>query len=169
MFPLREIPSLDEIRERGKKFGLLNPGAILAALRTLRVANDLMAVVEANFARLGTSAGRFSVLMLLHRTEGESLAPSELAQQAGVTRATITGLVDGLEREGLVQRQSHPDDRRRIKVALTGRGSAFLDDRLPQHARKITSLMRHLSEVEQMQLLGLLEKIEKGIDELDDV
>ena len=92
MFPLREIPSLDEIRERGKKFGLLNPGAILAALRTLRVANDLMAVVEANFARLGTSAGRFSVLMLLHRTEGESLAPSELAQHCAMRSKSRTAV-----------------------------------------------------------------------------
>ena len=60
----------------------------------------------------GLSEGRFIVLFLLDSVP-RGVAPNKLAEQAGVTPATMTGLIDGLERDNLVNRQADPDDRRR--------------------------------------------------------
>ena len=54
-----------------------------------------------------------SAAALLNRTPDEGQSPFDLARQSGVTRATMTGLVDGLERDGLVTRDRCPTDRRR--------------------------------------------------------
>ena len=66
-------------------------------MRTVEVADALAAAVESTLRhQFGLSVGRFSLLMILHRYSESELTPSDLAQRAGVTRATVTGLLDGL-------------------------------------------------------------------------
>ena len=77
------------------------------------------------------------------------LSPAELAAHTGVTRATITGLVDTLERDGLVTRTPDPEDRRMMAVMLTPRGEKLLQKVLPSHFQKLTSLLEPLSETER--------------------
>eukprot|EP01034_Spumella_vulgaris_P017990 gene17990-22966_t len=55
----------------------------------------------ARLAPHNLSEGKFVLLFLLHQM-AEGLSPHELADRAGVTRATVTGLLDGLERDGFV-------------------------------------------------------------------
>jgi DNA-binding MarR family transcriptional regulator len=87
--------------------------------------------------------------------------PAELADAAGVTRATMTGLIDTLERDGLVKREPDPDDRRMMSVLLTARGERFLDDFLPGHFKLISGLMAPLTESERKTLVRLLGKIQQ--------
>jgi DNA-binding MarR family transcriptional regulator len=91
---------------------------------------------------------------------------SDIAEAVGVSRATITGLVDGLERDRLVQRVDHPEDRRRITVALTERGAALLDDLLPGHFHTLGRLMDGLNAGERNKLCRLLERVRAGISML---
>ncbi|MBA2597944.1 MAG: MarR family transcriptional regulator [Chloroflexia bacterium] len=49
-------------------------------------------------------------------------SPGELARLWQVTPAVITGVIDRLERQGLVQRDPVPEDRRRLRLALTDAG-----------------------------------------------
>src|SRR5215207_10190676 len=51
-------------------------------------------------------------------------SPGELARLWQVTPAVITGVIDRLERRGLVRREPDPDDRRRLRLALTDTGLA---------------------------------------------
>ena len=55
-------------------------------------------VMERYFAGRGLSEGKFKILMLLFDAKDHSLSPTELAKQSNVTKATITGLLDGLVR-----------------------------------------------------------------------
>jgi DNA-binding MarR family transcriptional regulator len=55
----------------------------------------------------------------------DELPLKDLASACNCTRATITGLVDGLESKGLVSRKPNPDDRRSILAALTEEGRAL--------------------------------------------
>ncbi|RYG63014.1 MarR family transcriptional regulator, partial [bacterium] len=84
---------------------------------------------------------------------------SELAEKIGVTRATMTGLLDGLEKDGFVQRRQHPDDRRALTVHLTDAGQAFLEAMLPEHYRRVAQLMSGLDTDERRQLVQLLTKV----------
>jgi DNA-binding MarR family transcriptional regulator len=87
--------------------------------------------------------------------------PAELADAAGVTRATMTGLIDTLERDGYVRREPDPYDRRMMSVRLTAKGERFLGDFLPGHFKLISGLMAPLNESERKVLVRLLGKIQK--------
>jgi DNA-binding MarR family transcriptional regulator len=117
-------------------------------------------------ARYGLSQGRFAVLMLLIDGTGEGSTPSVLAERAGVTRATMTGLLDGLERDGLVVREPATQDRRNVFIHLTDKGRAFMEGILPDHFQRVSDLMRRLDDAEMTTLLNLLAKINRGIPDL---
>ncbi|KAA9150109.1 MarR family transcriptional regulator, partial [Delftia sp. BR1] len=68
--------------------------------QTLSLAARIDRDCAALLAPHGLSEGRFVLLFLLE-SASEGLAPNHLAEQAGITRATVTGLLDGLEREAL--------------------------------------------------------------------
>ena len=69
------------------------------------------------------SEGRFILLLLNAASDG--LAPNELAERAGVSRATVTGLLDGLEREAMIERHINEDDRRALCIRLTRKGKRW--------------------------------------------
>jgi DNA-binding MarR family transcriptional regulator len=95
-------------------------------------------------------------------TATQDIPPSEFAERANVTRATITGLLDGLEREGLVQRQPHPKDRRMLVVHLTHQGRELMQNILPEHFCRTKKLMETLTAAEKKNLVRLLQKLRAG-------
>lgn len=112
-------------------------------------------------ARLGEhdlSEGKFVLLFLLDG-EKDGLSPHELAEQAGVTRGTVTGLLDGLERSGFVRRGSNEIDRRKLTVRLTASGAALAKGLTGEHGRWIGALFSDLSATERETLRNLLAKV----------
>jgi len=172
---LKDLPRYDCLIEASKEFPDLDPSAVEAFLHLLLTGDDVFAVSERNLTENGISHGRFGVLMLLWRSnqprpvpaadDEECIAgprtPAELADAAGVTRATMTGLIDTLERDGLVKREPDPDDRRMMSVVLTAKGEKFLQHFLPGHFKLISSLMATLSESERKALVSLLVKVQQ--------
>ena len=163
MFYLRDIPKYDAIRARARRYPDIDPAAVESFLILLRVSSDALAAVETYLSRHGVSQGRFTVMAVLNRDPQAALCPSDLAEKCGVTRATMTGLLDALERDGLVERQMHSNDRRMTQVRLTRRGIDFLDSILPDYYRRQARLMGHLSEDEKRVLETFLAKINAGI------
>lgn len=158
-FLLRDLPRYECLELRAHRFPDLDAGAVETTLFLMRVASDVLDGFAAHLQSHGTSQGRFLVMMLLDRNAESPLLPSELAEKIGVTRATITGLLDGLERESLVERRAHARDRRALTVHLTAKGAAFLEAMLPDHYRRIAALMSELDDDERRQLRHLLAKI----------
>jgi DNA-binding MarR family transcriptional regulator len=170
---LKDLPRYECIIEGSKIFPDLDPTACEVFLHLLRTGDEVFAVVERNLTEHNISQGRFSVLMLLwnpaqRRNDASSRGgcdgrpprtPAELAEAAGVTRATMTGLVDTLERDGLVRREPDPEDRRMMSVRLTGKAEAFMQALLPDHFKIMAKLMAPLNEAERKTLVLLLNKI----------
>jgi DNA-binding MarR family transcriptional regulator len=172
---LNDLPRYDCLIEAAKEFPDLDPSAVEAFLHLLLTGDDVFAVSERNLTEHGISHGRFGVLMLLWRSNQPRLneatddadcvagprTPAELADAAGVTRATMTGLVDTLERDGLVKREPDPNDRRMMSVVLTTKGEKFLHNFLPGHFKLISRLMATLTEAERKALVSLLVKVQQ--------
>ncbi len=75
---------------------------------------------NAALAPYGIDGRELAVLAFL---SGQSLlSQQEVAHRLGVDRTTMVALIDGLEGKGLVERNPHPDDRRKNIVALTAAG-----------------------------------------------
>jgi DNA-binding MarR family transcriptional regulator len=85
-------------------------------------------MVAARFQRLleanGMSHSGWQVMLAIG--DGEGLTQREVAERCYVTPATVTGVVDTLERDGLVVRERGTEDRRVVRVRLTDEGRARL-------------------------------------------
>ena len=101
---------------------------------------------------------RFVVLMLLNRANA-AMSPAELASAADVTRATVTGLLDVLEADGLVVRSSRRDDKRMVDVRITKKGRELLERTLPDHYARIASFMVDLTRAEKKTIIDLMAKV----------
>lgn len=161
---LKDLPRYDCLLEASREFPQLDPSATEVFLHLLRAGDLAFRLIDARLAKHDISQGRFGVLMALWgnargRGGQQPLTPAELAERTDVTRATMTGLVDTLERDGLVTRTPHPDDRRMMSVGLTPRGEALLRAILPEHFRRLAWLMEPLSETERKTFVRLLTKV----------
>lgn len=85
-----------------------------------------------------------------------------------MTRATVTGLLDGLEEDGLVERSHRTDDRRSVSVTITKKGLGMIEKMLPDHYARIGTLMKKLTRQEKKQLTVLLGKVREGVAEADE-
>ena len=168
MFILRNIPTREAIEAFARHVPEVDPSAAESSLLLLRVASDLLDAFETHFARHGLSMGRFGILMYLFRAPKHCLSPADLANRAGVTRAPVTGLLDGLARQGLVEGRPHEAGRRKVNVLLTPKGLGLLKGLFPEHFGRIAGLMRHLSEAERKSLIRLLGKVLAGIPAVRD-
>jgi DNA-binding MarR family transcriptional regulator len=112
------------------------------------------------FAPLGITGAQFNVLILLHaQTEDGTMSQSDLGRLLTVHRSNVTGLVDRLEKLGLVQRLDDKSDRRVNRIALTeaGRETARKGEEL--YIGRIHAIMSVLEPQEWRALSSSLEKI----------
>jgi DNA-binding MarR family transcriptional regulator len=172
---LKDLPRYECLLEAAKEFPDLDPSAAEAFLHLLHTSDEVFAISDRSLAGHNISHGRFGVLMLLWRSVQPRAAkligadecvpgprtPAELADAAGVTRATMTGLIDTLERDGFVKREPDPDDRRMMSVLLTSRGERFMQEFLPGHFKAIAAIMNNLTETERKTLVSLLTKVQQ--------
>ena len=96
--------------------------------------------------------------MVLSTVEGAGhpLSPTAIAERLIVTTASVTSLLDTLEKRGLVVRRPHPDDRRRVLVAVTADGQAVLDRLLPGMHGVERRMFEGLSGADRRRLLKTL-------------
>ena len=111
------------------------------------------------FRPYGLSTATFNVILVLSRAGG-SLSPCDIGEQLSVTRGTVTGLLDSLERQRLVRRTPHPKDRRMLLIELTDEGRNILDRLMPEHVQGMCELLACLSESEKKAFAGVLAKIQ---------
>jgi DNA-binding MarR family transcriptional regulator len=166
MFYLRDLPKYEALRQRAARYPEIDPRAFEAFLVLMRVGSDLLDGLEAYLGSKGMSQGKFSILMLLNRDPDVGISPSDLADRSGVTRATVTGLLDGLSREKLVSREDDTGDRRKAVVRLTSRGRKLLDTILPEYYRHVSELMGGLSDEEKVSLVELLGRVNQRVGAL---
>lgn len=170
MFYMQELPSEEDFRTLAPEYSSLDTSAVMLFYLFLRVGSDMLTAFETHLADHGVSQGRFIVLLLLLRSQmrnnGSGLGPSELARQAGVTPATMTGLMNGLQRDGLIERLDHRGDRRKIIVRLTPKGRGSLNAIFPGYYSRISELMNDLEDEEREALSALLHKVKDKMGSL---
>jgi DNA-binding MarR family transcriptional regulator len=76
------------------------------------------------------------------------LPMSRLAESLDVSDASATGIVDRMERRGLVERRHDTDDRRVVSVHLTQRGAATLDELGEQRRERLSRLLERMTDEE---------------------
>ena len=138
---IRQAPAQRDIADR------LHSAAI-HLLRRLRVEDKAM----------GLTAPRASVLSVL--VFRGPVTMSALAEAEQVRAPTITRLIDGLERRGLVRRVNHPDDGRVQLVEATAGGKRLLQEGRAGRVERLMRRIAHLSGDDQKVLARAAELME---------
>jgi MarR family transcriptional regulator, transcriptional regulator for hemolysin len=134
-------------------------------LRLSRTAHAVSQAFERAMAEAGGSASSWQVLLLVRSEQWGT--QSKLAEAMGVSGATVTHHLNGLEAQGLVRRWRDDANRRVQRVELTPEGAALFD-RLREVAMAHDARLRSkLTDAEAQQLGELLDKLRAGLDPPD--
>lgn len=132
-----------------------------AVMNTIRTADMLFDRIGRLLRPLNVSAAGGLVLGVL-RDHG-AMSPSELGDRLIVTRATVTGLLDSLERRGFVLRSANPTDRRSLTVEITPAGIEVLGRlRVLIHGNE-KEWMSALAEPEIRTYIDLLHRLQDNL------
>ena len=109
-----------------------------------------------------TTLPRFDLMAQLERAP-EGLKMSELSQRLMVTGGNVTGITDGLEKEGLVLREVDSADRRINRVKLTAEGARQFRRMAAEHEQWIADLFSALSSRQKRHLIALLGELKAHV------
>lgn len=82
-----------------------------------------------------------------------------VAQEAGVTKGTLTGVIKTLQNQKLIKRTPHRDDKRRVSISLSAKGQRVISELFPVFNEHETAAVSALSAAEQRELARLLRKV----------
>jgi DNA-binding MarR family transcriptional regulator len=122
-----------------------------ALLQLLRTADILWSASRVFFARWELSPSQFNVLNLLS-DQAAGLSQIELGRLLITHRSNVTGLVDRLEKRGLVARKEAAGDRRAYRIMLTSAGRKLLNQVLPEFHALANSIWSKTSAARAAQL-----------------
>jgi DNA-binding MarR family transcriptional regulator len=141
--------------------------AFRAFMRTFGLLRNKM---DAYFLQYGISGTQWGVLRVLQRAEGEGLEGlrlMDLGQRLVIKPPSVTGIVDRLERLGLVTREAAVTDLRAKQVRLTAKGRNLLTRVLQHHPEQIHKVMAGLTEMEQDELQRLMKQLTTHLQSLE--
>ena len=117
--------------------------------------------------RYATTLPRFDLMAQLERAPA-GLKMGELSKRMMVTGGNVTGITDGLAKDGLVERVPDPDDRRAILVRLTPAGRRSFAAMAAEHERWIVEAFGALTRREMATMATLLARLKAHVRSLEE-
>jgi DNA-binding MarR family transcriptional regulator len=146
------IESLKTWPDKDKK--IIHEGLFL-----LDIHREIEMVADIVGSKLGLHVRQIEILEILYNHPDMQLTPAQLADEVHLTRSTMTGNLDSLQKKGFVKRESHPDDRRMLLITLTQKGIDFCKEAMPQRYTDILMVMKGMSDDERKSLREIYEKL----------
>lgn len=136
----------------------------MRVMRQLRTAGTKVeALIAGVTRRYELSSAALNALAVIEGSGGP-LPAGEVSSRMHITTATMTSVLDTLERKGYIRRQPDPADRRRVLVDITPQAQALLDRILPEIQQLVTAALSPLGD---QTLHALLEALTAVTDALD--
>jgi DNA-binding MarR family transcriptional regulator len=130
-----------------------------AAMNLVKTGEMVLSRVADLLRPFGLSPAGGLILSMLSDAPGP-LGPGEIRERLLVSGPTVTGLVDSLERQGLVARMPHPGDRRRLLVAVTEKGRRLAHEFRPVVHAAERPWLDCLGPADQRRLVELLGRVQ---------
>lgn len=154
---------LDSVREQ---YADIDPSMVQASLAILDFSSSALADTESHFARYQLSQGRFGILLLLSLLPEQEWTPAKLASHAGVSRATLSGLLRTLEKDEWILRKPSPNDKRSVQIEISTSGERRMRAMLPDHFERFSQALSTLSLYERLSFLQVLSKVGQAMSTL---
>ena len=120
-----------------------------------RVREMLLRDLDSTLNRFGTSHARYQVLSIVCNS-AHGLQMGEIAARASVHPTTMTSTIDRLVRDGLLERQADPDDRRGVLAIATAKGQTLYR----QARAELAAIAYGLSDLDEESTKSLLEGLD---------
>ena len=120
-------------------------------------------IFSRHFARFGLSKVKFTALVQLLYADDAGLALSELSEKLEVSRANVTGLIDRLEKDGLVCRIRDPQDRRSTRAMITTKAKNLMHKIMPVHNYFTFKVLEILDQSEKEAIIELCKKLQSNL------
>lgn len=156
MLQLKDIPDTKILKKFANRYEAVDSEKVIQFLSILRVGTDLIEVLNNFLGKYDLLQGRWWVLILLMREDDLTSTPTELAAKAGVSKATMNGLINRLLKDGLISRTQCEEDGRSYRVKLNRLGQAKLDEVMPEYYLRLNQLMSSVSDVDRERLVAQL-------------
>jgi DNA-binding MarR family transcriptional regulator len=128
------------------------------SLRLIRAGRILESRLDQITRRHGLATpGDYELVATLRRAHPTGIQPAELARRLMVTTSGMTGRLDRLERDGLLERRRHPTDRRSVEVFITDRGIQLADLVLHERLTAEADLLHRVSPEQREKASELLQ------------
>jgi len=98
-------------------------------------------------------------LILIFLLEEDAVTSARLGKRVGLDSATLTGIIDRLEKMALVQRRKNPSDRRAIRICLSDRGVQVAKEIYTETKTASQAFLSDLSDIEKKILRSLLRRV----------
>ena len=108
------------------------------------------------------SVARYQILMALWASKGKGISHKHIVAAMEVTRATVSGLMAALERDGLVKSQVDGEDRRKLIARLTAKGDAVIKKQHELNLVKFRAVFTSFTSEELSSLTALLHRFRKA-------
>ena len=132
------------------------------AYSVARTYSLLVRELEQIYARFGLSPSSFNLLMLVkHGADPDSHTQREIGSRLVVSASDMTGLIDRLERKGLVRRTPGRDRRSKL-LKITPAGSKLVDEIWPHHEQMVKRLTDTLDERQAEMLVKTLSHVRQA-------
>jgi DNA-binding MarR family transcriptional regulator len=132
-------------------------------LRLLSTANLISGEIRRNLrVKFNVTLPRFDLMAQLYR-EPQGLRLSELSKRMMVSNGNVTGLVERMVQEGLVLRQTDPDDRRAFIVRLSKDGMRKFATYAKENEQYMLSLFQSIAPLSMDQLMTGLEELKDSV------
>lgn len=140
---------------------------VLQAFRVYRAAEIAMR----RRTRESMSMGENELLVLRYLLkasgEGRSVSPSELTRYLGVSTASMTAIIDRLEKSGHVTRVPHPSDRRSILVVATAESDREVRATLGKMHERMMAAVIDMTPEESEIVIACLARLQDAVDQVD--
>jgi DNA-binding MarR family transcriptional regulator len=140
--------------------------ATLCSSNLIRTADRLLTEINRRRRTVTDLSPNATEILAIVEGAGEPLPPHVIAERLLVTSGTMTSLLDTLERRNLIRRVPHPDDRRKLLIAITEEARSVVDRMLPRIHAASRDAFSVLSDDECRTLVSLLERVQGRLEEL---
>jgi DNA-binding MarR family transcriptional regulator len=134
-------------------------------LLSLWLGDNILDVMDLNLAQYDITESKFDLLLLLTLHEGHTqVTPSSLAERLGIRRASVTAMLDWLEKRSWIIRESSARDRRSVHVRISPEGKELVEKVLPSFWSTCASIMDDLEPEERSVLEKVILKLNTNIE-----
>ncbi|MBF0331604.1 MAG: MarR family transcriptional regulator [Candidatus Omnitrophica bacterium] len=162
--PPRIEQAWERLRESGRRYGKLSSSTAETFLQFIYTIESMSAHLSHKTRARGLTRAGLNVLTILRSSQGKGCQHNQISRLLLVSRANVTGLVNSLIKQGLVERVYDEKDRRVCIARITKKGETLLDAFLPDYHAAIENIFSGLSVDDKKTFNHLMENLRSAIN-----